>query len=120
MLREVLRYISAGAPAGLRRLFAVDACPGTMVAAVISSAAAREPPSMVGAARRRGHTLLVTDRITWCNTCGSYVQAIAKVLLQPCTSSSGKSTQLRRLEAGRHFVSNEVLRGAPRAAHEWS
>ena len=62
-----------------------------------------------------GHHLRRTGAVIWCARCGGHAEArVGKLLKQPCAAvakneGGARPTRLRRLEAGRHPVSAEVL-----------
>ena len=61
------------------------------------------------------HSLLASSTVTWCRICGAYADARTRGILRRCPGPPGRGgsgrTSLRRLLAGRHPRTNEVLPG---------
>ena len=112
------RYLSRKTTPGLRRVFAAGACQGHMAEVVTRASAARGQVNAEGVARRAGHTLMVTGRITWCSRCGCYAESLARGLRRECRPDRCRTAQLRRLREGRHPASNVRLTGPTRHSND--
>ena len=103
------RHVTAGGTGSLAKIFAASPCRGDVATRAVD---ANDTPQRSQAGQ--GHHLYQTGALTWCRRCGAYSAERLNGLGRQCVGpSSARASQLARLQAGRHPLSNEVL-GATR------
>ena len=74
-----------------------------------------QPPARRADVQMLTHNLLASSTVTWCRVCGAYADSRTRGILRRCPGPPGRGgsgrTSLRRLLAGRHPRTNEVLPG---------
>ena len=103
------RQVTAGGTGSLAKIFAASPCRGDVATRAVD---ANDTPQRSQAGQ--GLHLYQTGALTWCRRCGAYSAERLNGLGRQCVGpSSARASQLARLQAGRHPLSNEVL-GATR------